>query len=126
MRIKRFLLGLGTAGLLAATSAGSSGCYVGHHGYVHADPLDMCLMGACIGAHVAESTRPVYVSAPPPQAPEYSIVYLRNHDGHFHGDGCGCASRWMNGRHVFWYGGHWEFYDGRCWCMIEGGGGPSW
>ena len=115
MRIPRILLTMGAVSTL-------SGC-VSHHGYVDPDPLSLCLVGACVGWNVAEATR--VDRTPPPAA--YDSYYERGHDDHYHGPNCGCASRTMNGHQAYWYHGHWEFFDGRSWFILEGGpSGPSW
>jgi hypothetical protein len=36
---------------------------------------------------------------------------LAHHDAHFHSEHCGHHRRWHEGRYVYHYGGHWEYYD---------------
>jgi len=117
MRTRWLLLALPFAAGLA------SGCYV-HHGYVEPDPVGMCLFGACLGYEAAEANHQVMVESAPPQ-PEFYV--LRYHDNHFHGDNCGCPSRWAYGHRVYWYGGHWEYYDGRDWIAFDAPApAPGW
>ena len=40
-----------------------------------------------------------------------NIAVLASHDAHYHGHGCGHHHRWRDGRAVYYYGGHWEYYD---------------
>ena len=36
---------------------------------------------------------------------------LDHHDDHNHGHSCGHRHRYYDGRHNYWYHGHWEYYD---------------
>ena len=36
---------------------------------------------------------------------------VASHDAHYHAYGCGHHHRWRDGRVVYYYGGHWEYYD---------------
>ncbi len=42
-----------------------------------------------------------------------NVAMLASHDAHYHGYGCGHHYRWHDGRVVYYYGGHWEYYDDR-------------
>jgi hypothetical protein len=41
------------------------------------------------------------------------IAILAYHDAHYHHDHCGHYRRWHSDRWVYFYGGHWEYYDDR-------------
>jgi len=40
-----------------------------------------------------------------------TVTVLSVHDQHHHHDHCGCYRRWHDDRWVYYYGGHWEYYD---------------
>jgi hypothetical protein len=40
-----------------------------------------------------------------------NIAIVASHDAHYHAYGCGHHHRWRDGRAVYYYGGHWEYYD---------------
>ena len=40
-----------------------------------------------------------------------NVAVVASHDAHYHGRGCGHHHRWHDGRVVYYYGGHWEYYD---------------
>lgn len=50
-----------------------------------------------------------------------TIHLLTEHDAHYHNLGCGHAHRYHEGRRVYQYGGHWEYYDGveNRWYFVE-------
>lgn len=113
MRIPRIPLAIGAFSIL------TTGCFVNHRGYVEPDPLSICLIGSCIGWHLAEETREDRRIQPPPPQPQ---PYYE-HD-HYHSDSCGCPSRWIQGHRAYWYHGHWEYFDGRNWYVFEGDAPP--
>lgn len=104
-------------------AAGASGCYA-HHGHLEPDPVGMCLFGACLGYEVSEANHHAVYDEPPAPPPSYVLQY---HDNHWHGPGCGCPTRWLGDHQVYWYDGHWEYFDGRYWIAFDTGApGPSW
>jgi hypothetical protein len=40
-----------------------------------------------------------------------AVAVLAHHDAHFHDPYCGHPHRYHDGRTVYYYGGHWEYYD---------------
>jgi hypothetical protein len=40
-----------------------------------------------------------------------TIAVLTIHDAHLHHEHCGHYRRWHEDRWVYYYGGHWEYYD---------------
>ena len=112
-----------TRTLLVAAGAAlfTSGCYSHHHR--HADPAPaMCALATCIGLSA--------VGAPPEVAVAGAVIAgsVVHHADHWHSHRCGCPSRWHGGYRMYWYGGHWEYYDdrGQCWRAIPEDRGPSW
>lgn len=39
------------------------------------------------------------------------IAILASHDAHLHHEQCGHYRRWHDSRWVYYYGGHWEYYE---------------
>lgn len=39
------------------------------------------------------------------------LAVLSHHDAHHHHEQCGHYRRWDSDRWVYYYGGHWEYYD---------------
>lgn len=39
------------------------------------------------------------------------VALIASHDAHYHSYGCGHYHGWRDGRTVYYYGGHWEYYD---------------
>jgi len=42
-----------------------------------------------------------------------NVAIVASHDAHVHAYGCGHHHGWRDGRVVYYYGGHWEYYDDR-------------
>lgn len=40
-----------------------------------------------------------------------TVAVLAHHDAHFHDPYCGHHRRYQDGRWVYFYDGHWEYYD---------------
>jgi len=40
-----------------------------------------------------------------------TAAILAHHDAHFHDHHCGHPYRWVDGRWVYYYHYHWEYYD---------------
>lgn len=40
-----------------------------------------------------------------------TVAVLAAHDAHFHDHYCGHHRRWHDGRWIYGYHGHWEYYD---------------
>ncbi len=40
-----------------------------------------------------------------------TVAVLAHHDAHFHDEWCGHHRRWHDGRWIYDYRGHWEWYD---------------
>ena len=38
-------------------------------------------------------------------------IHLAVHDAHVHWESCGHYRQWHEGRWVYWYNDHWEYYD---------------
>ena len=115
--------------VLAFAAASLTGCYH-HHGRGHAhgqpDPVvDACILGACVaGSYLGpRHAHPAVAVAAGATA---AALYLAVNEGHHHGHRCGCPTRWHNGYRAYYWGGHWEYHDGRGWCTIDGAPGPSW
>jgi len=50
----------------------------------------------------------------------HHAILLEQHDYHYHDEFCGHYRVWVEDRWMFWYHGHWEYYDyetGR-WYMV--------
>ena len=50
----------------------------------------------------------------------HDAIYLEHHDTHVHDEFCGHYRVWVEDRWLYWYHGHWEYYDyetGR-WYMV--------
>jgi hypothetical protein len=114
--------------LLLAASLMGTGCYVDHHGYVEPAPeAGVCAFATCLGLSAMGATPEQAVAG----AMIAGAVVMDAHDGHRHSPYCGCPWRWDHGHRVYWYRGHWEFYDGR-WYEVPGGyddqyqQGPGW
>jgi len=124
MRIPIVARVLAAGSLLLVTAAG---CYPHHHGhgYPQRDPvLDACLVGACVGStYLGPRTHPAVAVAAGATA---AAIYLAAESGHHHGHHCGCATRWHGGYRAYYWSGHWEYYDGRGWYVVEEGPGPGW
>ena len=110
--------------VLAATLVGPAGCCYGyHHGY-YDDPepeASMCALATCFGLRAVGAPAPVAVAG----AMVAGAAVMSAHDGHFHSPYCGCPWRWYDGHRIYWYHGHWEYYDGRVWYQVNGCEGPG-
>jgi hypothetical protein len=40
-----------------------------------------------------------------------TAISIAVHDAHMHSEACGHYRQWHEGRWVYWYGDHWEYYD---------------
>jgi len=50
----------------------------------------------------------------------HHAILLEQHDYHYHDEFCGHYREWVEDRWMYWYHGHWEYYDyetGR-WYMV--------
>jgi hypothetical protein len=73
--------------LVATLAGGATGCFPGYYGRSN-------LVGALWTAAVIGVA-----------------IHLAAHDAHMHWEGCGHYRQWHEGRWVYWYGDHWEYYD---------------
>jgi len=112
------------AGALLLSLAAAAGCYP-HHPHRQRDPvLDACLVGACIGStYLGPRGHPGVAIAAGATA---AAIYLAVEQGHHHGHHCGCSTRWHGGYRAYYWGGHWEYHDGRGWYVVEGNQAPGW
>lgn len=109
MRFRKLVLG----GIAAAVLGGSvGGCvpYGYHHHYHH----NTCGLEACLFPFFCMAPDPV----PAAVGAALVTIALMQHDAHRHYARCGCPSRMYRGRQVWWYNGHWEFYDRGRWYAV--------
>ena len=94
------------ASAVGALAFGASGCLLGHGGHhlQHAAPCLLPLL--CLATDPVLSVGVALVT-----------IALTQHDHHRHHNRCGCPTRFWQDQQVWWYSGHWEFYD-RGWYRV--------
>ena len=67
--------------------------------------------GCVVSPRVAHNVGAVASAALWTAAIAGTIVIMAIHDDHYHDEHCGHYRRWHDERWVYYYGGHWEYYD---------------